>query len=315
VIRDDVDLSALRAEAESVAALLRAELPKYGSTQRALKLEPGAPRAIAVLWESVGWSEVFAQSGLESPELALSEQRIAERMDDYQSWEDGFTLTPGDLPARRRLVEDDGQGVAFLITDETKSSVDAEVLAVLADDNDMGKASDSYLRWCANHLIRLALSRWQRADVVIQAAGALSELGRCPWPLLTQAARELTPDVLCVPPTFDPGANSPHKNGAYTLAFRSLQRLIAFLETLEVESIALSGHPSDHLHSQCSAAKLLRTNDPVRWLPTPEGQRLGVGRFAGEPMIVAEQAGSTRIYVSPDAIERLKPIRDARLDE
>ena len=314
MIREDVDLNALRAEAQSVAALLRSQLPKYATTQRALQLEADAPRAIAALWESVGWSDVFVKC-LESPELALSERRIAERMADYRSWGEGFTLTPADLPARRRLVEDDGQGVAFVVTDETKSAMDAPVLAVRADDNQIGQAADSYVRWCTNHLVRLAFSRWYSTGVLIQPSDALEKLGNCPWPLLTRAARELTADVFCLPPPLDPGTNSPQRNGAYRLAYRSLQHLIAFLETLEVDSFAFSEHPSDYLQSQCPASKLLRGDDKVRWLPSVPGKTLGVGTFAGEPMIVVEHGIFTNIYVNPRAIERLKPIRDARLRE
>src|SRR4051812_2900934 len=243
MLADDVDLAALRAKTKSLAELLRAEVPKHARTQRVLALEADAPAGIAALWESVGWSELMTKCELESPELATSEQRIAERMEEYRSWGDGFELTPNDLPKRRRLVQDDGNGVRFLITDETSATVDAKVLGVQADTGEVGEAADSYVRWCSNAILRGIFARWYNLDVTVKPARALEKLGHCPWPLLTQAARALAPDVHCVPPP-DYSANSPQRKGRYQLAYRSPQKLVAFLEAVELEHIELAGDPS-----------------------------------------------------------------------
>jgi len=307
----DVDLTALRSQARSLAELLRTELPKYVRTHRALRLEETAPAAIAALWESVGWSEVFERCGLASPELASSEARIAARLEEYRSWGEGFTLTAEDLPSPRRLVADDGQGVGFLITDERGATNDATIVSVLAAENHVKREASSYVAWCANEMVKALFARWYEVDVKIQPAAALTKLGHCPWPSLTQAARCLSSDVYCVP-QLDSAAASPHRNGKYRLAYRSPQALVAFLETIEIDSIDFEGAPSDHVRSPSPAERLLREDDRVRWLPTVDQKKLCVGTIAGEPMILIEEAGATRVYVNPRALARLKPIIDER---
>jgi len=122
--------------------------------------------------------------------------------------------------------------------------------------------------------------------------------------------------VYCTPPELDSGATSPHKKGGkYRLAHRSLGSLVAFLETVEIESIVFDTPPSDCLGCACPPAKMLREEDHMRWLPTVPETKLGAGSFAGDPAIVVEAKGQTRIYVNPRSIERLKPIREARIKD
>ena len=109
MLPNDTDLVALRDQATDLAALLRAEVPKYVRTHRPLMLKPKCTgchgRPVGERW-LVG---SFAKQGLESPETATGETAIAERMEDYRSWGAGFKLTPADLPSPRRLVEDNGK--------------------------------------------------------------------------------------------------------------------------------------------------------------------------------------------------------------
>lgn len=313
MLPNDTDLVSLRAQATDLAALLRAEVPKYVRTHRPLTLEPNAPAAMAALWESVGWSEAFTKQGLESPETATGETAIAERMEDYRSWGAGFKLTPADLPSPRRLVEDDGQGVAFLITDERAAGIDAPVLGVLADKNKIVSAADSYVRWCGNALVKCAFSRWFQANFAFSPPAKLVAASDCPWPLLTRAALRLAPDVYAIPPG-ELSTKAPHQKGHYRLAYRSLDALIAFLEKADVESIEALGNFSDRLESDGPASRVLLPEETVRWLPSSANQKLGIGTFAGHPAVVVEANGKTKIYVRPRYHAELKAIRDARLE-
>jgi hypothetical protein len=313
MLPNDTDLVALRAQAADLAALMRAEVPMYGRTHRPLKLEPSAPAAIAALWESIGWADVFSKKqGLESPELQSGEAAIAERMEDYRSWGAGFKLTPADLPSPRRLVEDDGQGVAFLITDESAGGIDAPILGVLADKNKIVRGADSYVRWCGNALVKCAFSRWFQADFAFTPSAKLVQASDCPWPLLTPAALRLAPDVYAIP-VGDHGTKAPHQKGRYRLAYRSLESLIGFLETAELDSIEPLEHVSDRLEIKGPASSILLPEETVRWLPSPSGKRLGIGSFAGKVAVIWEVADKTQIYVRPRYHEELRAIRDARL--
>jgi hypothetical protein len=316
VLPDDVDLGALKEQAESLAAVLRDEVPKYSRVHRAVALEPSAPRAIAALWEAIGWSEHFATLGMQPPEQTEGERRIRARLADYHSWGSGFTLTVNDLPTPRRLVEDDGQGVAFFVTDESQSQVDAPIVAVLADDNRLDPIKgSSYVRWCANHLIGCAFSRWYHVDLSVKPAGALANLGDGLYPLLTPAARRMTPDVVIVPPPSDQLVEHPHKGGVYHLAYRSPQALAAWVESVTAQELDFRSAISDYLQCDCLAEKLFREGDRLTWLPSAKGKRWGAGVFAGEPVIIAEEAGKTKMYINPRSLQRLKPIKDARVQD
>lgn len=127
-----------------MAGFLRAEVRTFDKGHRSVELEPDAPVAAALLWKAIGWSPVFADWVLVEPEREQGEVRIQARLEEYRSWDMDFTLTGSDLPAKRRLVEDDGQGVGFAITDETGGGIDAPILAVIADTNEVVPQSESY---------------------------------------------------------------------------------------------------------------------------------------------------------------------------
>jgi hypothetical protein len=192
---------------------------------------------------------------------------------------------------------------------------DAPIIAVLADKNAIKAASSSYLRWCGNILARCAFSRWYRTQVSVTPNDAFAEQGRTPYPLLAPAVRMLTSDTYCVPSDIDSLVTSPHKKGKYNLAHRSIGSLVAFLETVELDSFVFDSPPSDCLGCPISPELVLRDDDRIRWLPTLPERRVGVGRFAGEPAIFVEAKSQTRIYVNPRNIERLKPIRDERVKQ
>jgi hypothetical protein len=313
MLSNDTDLVALRQQATDLVALIRGEVPLYGRSYRPLKLEPTAPAAIAALWESVGWSNVFAKKqGLESPELEPGAAAIAERMADYTSWGEGFKLTPADLPSPRRLVEDDGQGVAFLITDESAGGIDARVLGVLADKNKIAPASDSYVRWCGNALVRTAFSRWFQASFALLPPAKLIKASGCPWPLPTPATLRLAPDVYAIPAA-ELSSKTPHQKGRFRLAYRSLEALIGFLETAELESIEPHEHFSDRVEVDGPPSRVLLAEETVRWLPSPSTHKVGLVTFAGRPAVLMETANKTRLYVRPRYHEELKAVRDARL--
>lgn len=301
----DTNLQALRTEAEALAALLRAEVRLFASKHRSVQLEPGAPAAAGLLWQTVGWFEVFGKTGLVPPELDTSERGIEERLDDYESWGEGFTLTAAELPARRRLVEDDGAGVGFLVTDESGGALDAPVLAVLADTNEVIPSADSYTRWCANLMVRCALSRMYQTFVRTRPRTALASLGSPPFPLLSPATRQLSPDVFSVPSSG--GALEPHSNGGYRLAHRSVEALVALLENVDLDALDLGlPLPGDHLHVHATVSQIQGEGESLRrFTPLEPGSVCAVAILAGVPVILREVGGWTDVHANPRRIAEL----------
>lgn len=295
--RASLDIRALRAEAESLAAFLRAELPAFARTHRDVTMETDAPTIPAELWKAVGWSEIFAQARLAPPERNLGELKIVARLAEYRSWGDGFALRPEDLPSPRRLVEDDGQGVGFLITDEQDDGLDAPVKAVLAQKNRVVTESGSYARWCANEMVSLALSRLYSTWLAPEPADALESLSTCPWPLLSPATRRFNADVYAKPP--DAMATQAHRQGGWTIAHRSVEALVAVLHGAPLETLTLSMLPGDTCAAAPNFAKLIHPEDALRPFPDDKGRTNWVGTFCGIAVIAHESATRTTIAVNP----------------
>lgn len=304
------DLQALQLEAEALASFLRTELRTFSKQHRPVELEPDAPAAAAVLWKAVGWSAVFEKSELVAPERDTGEARIERRLEDYRSWDDGFTLTGSELPAKRRLVMDDGQGVGFVVTDERADEVDAPTLAVLADTNKVAPESKSYTRFCAHTMAACAFRRMYQTEIEIRPAGALVAAATKPWPLLIPGARQLSADLYCEPPSAD--AAQPHTKGKYKLAHRSVEALLTFLQTLEFEALALYP-PGDSLHLPAKLAAFARDADQMRPLPSlKEAEAYFVGTLGGVLVLVREEATRSRAYTNPRRLADLQAVIDAR---
>jgi len=312
MLAKETDLNALQAEAESLAEFLRAEVRTFGKGHRPVELEPDAPVAAALLWKAVGWSPVFEDWVMVEPERQKGEARIQERLEEYRSWGSGFTVTGSDLPARRRLVEDDGQGVGFAITDESAGGIDAPTLAVIADTNEVVPESESYTRWCAQSMAECAFNCMYQTVVEVRPVDAIAKRGAQPWPLLVPGARQLGPDLYCQPP--QPGFTEPHEEGSYQLAHRSIEALVAFLQTLECDAIALGALlPGDKVTVKGTIAALTRDNDELRALPALEPEtHHGVGQLGGVPVILEQRAGKTNLYTNPRRLADLKAVLKAR---
>lgn len=298
-----VDLESVGVEAKTIAAFLRAEFPAFARSHRAVTLEDDAPAIPALLWREVGWSEAFSKARLAPPERDFGEQKIAARLAEYRSWEDGFDRKPDDLPHPRRLVEDDGQGVGILITDEHEGGVDAPVAAVLAEQNSVVIESESYARWCANEMLARALSRMYSTTLVTTPVSALDSLSTCPWPLLSPATRRFNTDVYAVPP--DALATQAHRKGRWTLAHRSVEALVAVLQAAPLEAVTFSTLPGDAAHTGTTFSTLVGT-DAVRAIPDKKGGTNWVGTLAGIAIIGHERGNRTVVATSPRRLAELQ---------
>lgn len=312
MLATETDLGALQAEAESLAGFLRAEVRTFDKGHRSVELEPDAPVAAALLWKAIGWSPVFADWVLVEPEREQGEVRIQARLEEYRSWDMDFTLTGRDLPAKRRLVEDDGQGVGFAITDETGGGIDAPIRAVIADTNEVVPQSESYTRWCAQSMAECAFNCMYRTGVEVRPVDAIAKLGSRPWPLLVPGALELGSDVYCQPP--QPGFTEPHKQGNYQIAHRSVEALVDFLKAIECDALALGPLlPGDKLTVKGSIVALTRDTDELWALPSlrPE-THYGVGHLGGVPVIIEQRAAVTNVHTNPRRLADLKAVLEAR---
>jgi len=306
-----VNLESIRTEAESIARFLRAEVPQFARTHRPVTLEPSAPSAAAALWQAVGWSDVFAKARLAPPERDSGETRIVERLAEYRSWGDGFTLTPEGLPTPRRLVEDDGQGVGFLITDEHAGGPDAPVMTVLAERNKVVMEARSYVRWVANEMLTCAFSRLYSTWLAATPASALEESSTQPWPTLSPATRRFDGDVYAAPP--DAMARDPQRNGGWTLAHRSVDALVQVLHAAPLDALTCTLLPGDVHEAPTGFEKLLRNSDTLRRIPDEDGIVNWVGKLGGVPVIAREGKLKTRIAVNPRRnAELAEVLRDRR---
>ena len=103
----------LRTEARALRELLE----EGGMEFRPIELKADAPARVKIFWETLGWSDALADMLVE-PTYQVGRARARKRLEGWL--EDKLAkLTLGDLPDRFRVVEDDGQGVGFLIVDET----------------------------------------------------------------------------------------------------------------------------------------------------------------------------------------------------
>jgi len=311
MLSKQTDLKALQAEAESLAEFLRKEVRTFAAGHRPVKLEPGAPAAAAMLWKAVGWSPAFEKSGLMAPERKTGEARIQQLLKAYRSWGAGFTLTSSDLPAKRRLVDDDDQGVGFAITDERPGEIDAPTLAVIADTNQLVAEAKSYTRYCAHAMAEFAFERMYETTVHVRPAGALAKAGRQPWPLLLPGARQVASDVYCVPPSA--GATEPHRKGRYQLAHRSVDALVELLQSLSCEKIGFESLPGDFLRLQKKLTEVVRKTDEVRKLSSMKsGVSYGIGQLGGVPVVLEGRGSTTSIHTNPRRIANLKTVLKQR---
>lgn len=306
------DLRALRVEAEALAAFLRTEVRTFAKDHRPVELEADAPAAAAILWRAVGWSRILEKQGLVAPESETGEARIQSRMTEYQSWSNGFTLTVGDLPSKRRLVEDDGQGVGFAITDEQPGEIDARMVAVIADTNKIVAQAKSYTRYCAHTMAECAFKRMYQAEVDVRPAGAIAQSGSKPWPLLLPGVMQVAPDVYCAPSSA--AATQPQRKGRYRLAHRSVEALVDFLLSLECEAVAFGfSLPGDPVYLNTTTATVVRDTDRLRELPSLKPEfRHSVGYLAGVPVLFRENRGTTDAHTNPRRLAELQALLKER---
>jgi hypothetical protein len=215
------------AAVERDARTLRELLARGGTELREVRLEPEARPLVRAFWETLGWSPSFAALDLAEPELdrarASAEHRLAEWRANGMA-----TLTMEDLPARFRVIEDDGAGVGFGIADETRPGDEPPMRAVLCDANAIRPVKGSYLQ----HVAAILVARVMRAR----------------WPSTFLAARSM-PRGEPLLPALAPGLERLadglvlHRDPASRSARLYLARagdLIDWLQTVELDALSLS---------------------------------------------------------------------------
>jgi hypothetical protein len=155
-------LSELARETET----LRRMLESIGWQFRPLTLEPDARPRLKAFWETLGWSESLADAFVE-PTYAVAQARARER---FEAWHlnEMTKLNLADLPERYRVVEDDGQGVGFLIADETAPGDEPPLKFVSCDRNTIKPVKGSYTRRVADHLVQQALKSRTKCSLVAE---------------------------------------------------------------------------------------------------------------------------------------------------
>lgn len=298
-------------EAEAIAALLRAELPSYARERREVVLEPDAPAAVQALFARVGWCPAFDRHRVAPPERAFAEPRLAARLAEYRRFSPRFTLTPDALPFPRRLVEDDGQGVGLLVTDESRDLVDPPVLAVTSRGTIVTE-SDSYVRWCASALVQAALSRWYHTPIAIEPTDALAGRGVAAFPQLAPAAVRLADDVWIEPP--DTLAIAPARDGWLQLAHRSFEALVHLLAATSARRIELGAAlVGDTVALATDLDALVRSGEHLHRIAGPDDGVYGFGELAGVAVIVRQHGGRCVVACNPRHAEGLATTLRARL--
>ena len=104
-----MDPEELRRDVQTLRDLLEAG----GARFRPLALEADTRPHVKVFWETLGWSDDLA-GDLVEPSYDVARARARERLQDWQLSRMAKLLVE-DLPERFRVVEDDGQGVGFIL--------------------------------------------------------------------------------------------------------------------------------------------------------------------------------------------------------
>lgn len=290
--RGSLDAKAVARE----AARLRELWEQRGATFRAVRLEADARPLVRAFWETLGWSSAFDELALVPPELDVGRARAAARLAE---WRDGemADLELADLPARFRVIEDDGVGVGFSIADETKRGDEPPMRAVLCDTNRIVPMKGSYLRHVSAILLtKLLHQRWPgRAFDARPAPRGVPLL-----PTLAPGLERLEPGLVL---HRDPTRTLP------TLHYASATELLDWLERLPAEALSFSfpgALPMPGRYPEL-AARMTRTTRV--FAPLREKIEIRLGELAGMRVALEGDARSGAVFTDGDA-DRLGALLD-----
>jgi hypothetical protein len=246
-----------------------------GASFRPLALEADTRPHVKIFWETLGWSDDLA-GDLVEPSYDVARARARERLQDWQLSKMAKLLVE-DLPERYRVVEDDGQGVGFILADESSAGDEPRLMFVSADHSRLKPMPGSYLRHVVNDLLGRGLGQlWTQVSMKTEPLRALR--GELLLPLLAPGLRRLSTGVLY---------QERDDRGADTLHFSSIGALFDWLETPEVGRLAaldLSGLPGAIPYSR-PAPELLAMLEERRDLPSHK--HLALGKINGSRVLVS----------------------------
>lgn len=260
------------------ASRLRELLVNAGvSGFRDVVIEEDAPDEVKALWGTLGWSDAFATTGLVVPDRVTGVARAKARLAAWRR-QKMSTLTIDDLPARFRVIDDDGAGVGFGIVDETKKK--PVVCAVLCDTNAVKRTRASYAPAVADRLVRhFYRGPFAQIDGPSKGEPLLPTLR----PGLVAVGGGLVADVM--------------PNGIHLLFFASATRLFEHLEALPSKTLGfvlpLGALPMfGRVDEVLERVTVTRTWSGTKKLPG----KLVLGHIDGAPILVTHDGKACAIW-------------------
>ena len=191
--------AAVRGESERLAALVVKNAP--GARGEPLSLPESDPPALRAFWRAVGWNDQWPRRfRLHHPDIERSGRERPQLLAQLREESPGSpALAPGGLPEVARLADVDNDGIGFVLTneDDPRRRDNPPMSVVIFDTGETSAVPTSYLNWCADELIGIALSGWFREFVAEPELPASPT--EAPFPTLSPTTRILAPDVWLLP--------------------------------------------------------------------------------------------------------------------
>ena len=280
----------IRAEARALRDLLAGAT---GATFSEIELEPDARPHVVALWEGLGWSKLYEECQLAHPALERGRERAFARVTE---WNRGkmSKLTRRDLPAKFRVVYDDGAGVGFQIADETQPGAEPRLLGVICDTSQIVPERDSYSRAVVAPIIARLWPGLHRLSLHVAPP---DPAGRQLFPTLAPEVQQLVP-----------GLFSKQFGSGQMLYFARHSDLFAWLRQARPTIVAMTALSNNVLYPTELADKLIAKVRDMLEIPTASHKhRVFLGTLGRQEVLVSisDVLNASISSADPDSVHAL----------
>jgi len=184
-------------EAERLAALLARNAP---DPRAPVNLPDRDPPAVRAFWRAIGWNARWPRRfRLHHPDAEQSARELPRLLEQLAEESPASpALKPGGLPQAFRIADVDRDGIGFVLTNEDPPPRDDPALVLVIFETGQTPAVPiSYLTWCADELVAVALEGWFQE--LVPAAALPPAPAEAPFPTLSPTTRLLASDVWLMP--------------------------------------------------------------------------------------------------------------------